>query len=77
MSGAMQIRAVPAPLAREPWRRCEQCVLREQIGGRICFAPVQFLRMCAPRGDAGRVLVRESDAEFAERAVRRLVEDRP
>ena len=33
MIGAMQIRAIPAPLAREPWRRCEQCVLREQIGG--------------------------------------------
>lgn len=72
-----RLRAIPAPLAREPWRRCEQCELQNWSGGRICLAPIQFLRMCAPRGDAGHVLVREEDAAFAERAVSALVGGRP
>jgi hypothetical protein len=70
---AQQLRAIPAPLAREPWRRCEQCELQNRVGGRICFAPIQFLRMCMPRNDAGHVLVQEEDAAFAERAVSALM----
>lgn len=72
MSGrTLNLRAIPAPLAREPERRCLQCELND--GLEMCGAPIVFIRMCMPRGDAGHVLVREEDAAFAERAVSALI----